>query len=190
MAEQAGAHPFVEDHRELAGFRAARAEPRDRPPARRPADVGAFGEVFQKDFAVIIVIALHLLAGAGQNRGADAVAGTAIAAEKAVAGGDRDVIDAPAGLGAFGIGDAVDGAGGFLASAGAGAQVLGRWLVGVEHLDGRGVLANLGGRRQPRERILRRRARHRNGPRAGRVQGRRAGIRGGHAGLALADEHA
>ena len=66
------------------------------------------------DGARPFIVALHAGALAAQHRAGQRIAAAAIAAGEAVAGGQRHRGAAPARLGALGIGDALDGAGGVL----------------------------------------------------------------------------
>src|SRR6185437_9540232 len=74
MAEEAPRDARVEDDRHLAGRDLAGAEAARRALAGALADGGGIGEVGAVDGAREIVVALHAVAAAGEDGGADAVA--------------------------------------------------------------------------------------------------------------------
>ena len=78
------------------------------------------------DGARPFVVALHAGALAAQHRAGQRIAAAAVAAGEAVAGGQHHRGAAPARLGALGVGDALDGAGGILGLGGERQQRLGR----------------------------------------------------------------
>ena len=122
-----------------------RAEPLDRALAGALADLGRVAQIGGVDRA-----------GDSRSRapcrfpeppitaGADPVARPGIGAGKAVRGGKRDARAAPAGLGPLGIGDALDRQRRLLGGARALDQHLGGWLLGVEHVERRPLVRDLG----------------------------------------------
>ena len=114
MADQAARDAAVVDHRHARALRLARIEAADDELAGIAADLGRRHQVLEMDGARPFVVALHAGALAAQHRAGQRIAAAAIAAGEAVAGGQHHRDAAPARLGALGIGDALDGAGGVL----------------------------------------------------------------------------
>ena len=112
-----------------------------------------------------------------------------IAAGEPVRGDKRDPRASPAGLGAVGIGDAFDRERGILGRPGALDQGLGARLVGIEHVEGRPVLRDLGGVGQADERVLGHGARHRDRALDEFVEHLRRAVAARHHRLPLADQH-
>ena len=108
MAEHAAGNARFEHHRHLSGRHLARTQPFDRAFACAAADHFGFRQIAGKDAAGVIVIAFHAGAVARHHSGAKAVIGAAVTAGETVARDQRYIGRAGAGLGAFGIGDALD----------------------------------------------------------------------------------
>src|ERR1051325_9210012 len=108
MRDEAARDARIEHDRAAAGRHLAGAEPLYGPLAGGFADLGRVLQVRGIDRAGVIVIALHPVAGAADDRDADPVMRPGIAAGKPVRRDERDTRAAPAGLGPLRVGDALD----------------------------------------------------------------------------------
>jgi hypothetical protein len=122
MTKHAGADARVEEDGEDAAFDLRRIEARDGAFARAGADGGGVFKIIEMADAVAGMVALHIRAAARKHAGPGGVAGACIGTCEAVTGGKGDLAAAIGCAAAFAVGDAGDGAGGFLDDKGAFAQ--------------------------------------------------------------------
>jgi hypothetical protein len=180
----------VVDHRHARALRLARVEAADDELAGIAADLGRRHQVLAMDGARPFIVALHAGALAAQHRAGQRITAAAIASGEAVAGSQRHREAAPARLGALGIGDALDGAGGVLGFGGLRQQRLGCRPPLVVEIEVGPAMRQQFLRGDAAYRILRHRARHIDGALRQRAQRGGREIGRGDEGLALAHEHA
>ena len=190
MAQQAAGDAPVIDHRQLSAGRRPRVEPRHGALPGATADGLGVGEIGGEAGGGVIVIALHGDALAGDDAGADAVLGDRVGGGEAGAGGQGYGAAAPARLGALGIADAGDAAGGVLGGGGARGQGLGRRLMIVAQFEIGKVRRQALRLGEAAERVFGRRRGHRQGAFDKLAQGALADVGRGHDGLALAAKDA
>ena len=180
----------IVEHRHLARLRLARAQPAHRALARAPADRCGVIQIGFVHRARPVVVALHCRAFAGERRRADGVAAGFGAAGEAVAGDQSHLPPPPAGAGAFGVGDAGDGAGGVLRLQRAGHQALGVGLSSIDEVERRPVPREQGRVGEAGIGVLRHCARHGHRLLGERPEGALRKVRGGDDGLPVARKDA